>query len=363
MTEIRCTGCRRAYPEQDTPHRCPVCGGVFDYSRWPIYDPQQVEPKLPGIWRYRHAFGLDSDAPIVSLGEGGTPLVWVEGQKKALACKLEYLNPTGAYKDRGSAVLTSFLKSRRVSMAVEDSSGNAGASFAAYAAAAGIQAKVFVPDAASGPKRRQIEMYGAQLTRIMGPRSNAAEAAEWAARSGAAYASHAVLPQALPGYATAAYELWEQIGGAPGAVIVPAGQGNLLLGLARGFEALVNAAVIERFPTLIGVQALACAPLWALHTYGPAGLGWVTEGETVAEGVRVRYPARGDAVLEAVARHGGGFGAYADEIILNGRDQLARMGFYVEPTSGLVWPAYEQLCDQLPEPIVLILTGSGLKTG
>jgi threonine synthase len=361
MTEIRCTNCRRPYPEQGVPHRCPVCTGLYDDAELPAYDPDKVDPALPGIWRYRHTFGLPEQAPQVTIGEGDTPLVWREAFGQRMAFKLEFLNPTGSYKDRGAAVLCSFLRERGVDAAVEDSSGNAGASFAAYATVAGIQARVFVPDAASGPKRGQIERYGAQVVRILGPRSNAAQAAERAVEKGAVYASHAYLPQVLAGYATLAYELYVQMDQAPGAVILPAGQGNLLLAVARGFLALKAAGLIERIPKIVGVQALACAPLWALFRYGAAGLGWVAEGETLAEGVRVRFPLRGDAVMQMLAEQDGLLVAVDEPAILPGRDQLARLGFYVEPTSAIVWNALEQIAADLPGPVAVVLTGSGLK--
>jgi threonine synthase len=362
----RCTNCRQPYPEVGAPYGCPKCGGVFDLA--PLaFDPAQVDPLQPGIWRYRHTFGLADDAPAISLGEGNTPLVWAEvvfGQSPSLYCvafKCEFLNPTGSFKDRGSATLLSFLRSRGVDAAVEDSSGNAGASFAAYAARAGLEARVFVPDAASGPKRGQIAAYGAEVTRILGPRANAAAAVRRAAAQGAVYASHAYLPFNLPGYATLAYELVEQLGGAPGAVILPVGQGGLLLGLGRGFAALQSVGLIPRLPQLVGVQARACAPLWALHTYGPSGLAWVSEGNTLAEGVRIRNPVRGDAVMQAVAASGGVFLAVDEAGILPGRDALARQGFYVEPTSALVWSGLAQVAGKVPSPVVAILTGSGLK--
>lgn len=361
MTEIICTNCRRPFPQQGIPHCCPVCFGLYDYAALPTFDPGQVEAAQPGIWRYRHTFGLAADAQPVSLGEGNTPLVWREAFGRRMAFKLEFLNPTGAYKDRGSAVLASFLRQRGVEQAVEDSSGNAGASFAAYAAAAGIRAQVFVPDAASGPKRTQIERYGAQVVRILGPRSNAAQAAERRVEQGAVYASHAYLPQVLAGYATLAFELYEQIGAAPGAVVMPAGQGNLLLATARGFAALKAAGLIKRLPVMVGVQALACAPLWALFRYGAAGLGMVMEGETLAEGVRVRFPVRGDAVMHMLAEQQGLLLAVDEPDILPGRDQLARLGFYVEPTSAIVWNALQQAAAELPDPVAVVLTGSGLK--
>jgi threonine synthase len=362
MTEIHCTNCRRPYPEQGAPYRCPHCSGLFDFAGPLAYDPAQVEPDRPGIWRYRHTFGLPGDAPQVTIGEGNTPLVWREAFGRQVAFKLEFLNPTGSYKDRGSALLVSFLRSRGVETAVEDSSGNAGASFAAYAAAAGLQARVFVPDYASGPKRSQIEAYGAQVVRILGTRSQTGEAALRAVEQGAIYASHAYLPHGLAGYATLAYEVYQQCGGAPGAVLLPAGQGNLLLSVTRGFAALKQAGLLDRIPAMVGVQALACAPLWAFSRYGADGLAWVAEGETLAEGVRVRHPVRGDAVLQTLAAYRGQIVAVDEPDILPGQQALARLGLYVEPTSALVWNALQQVIDQLPDPVVAVLTGSGLKT-
>lgn len=358
---IECTNCHLPYPQDSLPYRCPRCSGIFDFTAPPPFDRQQVDPSSPGMWRYRHTFDLPDQAPVVTLGEGDTPLVWAEAFQRQVAFKLENLNPTGSFKDRGSAVVLSLLKARGVTSAVEDSSGNAGASFAAYAARASIHARVFVPDSASGPKRRQIEAYGAELVRVMGPRSNAAEAVMRAADAGQVYASHAFLPMGMAGYATIAYELFEQMGRAPAAVITPVGQGGLLLGLERGFRALQQAGMIKSMPRLVGVQARACAPLWAVYQYGTAGLSWTTEGETLAEGVRVLQPARGDSVLRAVSESDGLLTVVDEEDILPGRDELARRGLYVEPTSALVWQALKDTLSQLPDPVAVILTGSGLK--
>lgn len=298
---------------------------------------------------------------MVSLGEGNTPLIWDKVMGRDVAFKLEYLCPSGSFKDRGAALLVSFLKSRGVEAAVEDSSGNAGAAFAAYAARAGMKARVFVPDYASGPKRAQIEAYGTELTRILGPRSSTSEAVRRAADKGAIYASHAYLPHGILGFATIAYELVDQIGAAPGSVIVPVGQGSLILGIGRGFESLRESGLTADIPKLVGVQARACAPLWALFSYGPAGLGWVSEGPTAAEGIRIQHPVRGDAVFKMVESSEGLFMAVDEEEILTGQAQLARRGFFVEPTSAVTWPALSQLAGDLPEPSVVILTGSGFK--
>ncbi len=361
MTSFHCSNCHRPYPEQGVPYRCPHCGGVFALTGGIRYLADSVDEAQPGLWKYRHTFGLPENAPVVSLGEGDTALVEGQGFGKKLAFKLEYLNPTGSFKDRGSAPLISFLLARGVREAVEDSSGNAGASFAGYAARAGIRGRVFVPDYASGPKRAQIEAYGAVLVKVPGPRSEAAAAVRRAAEDGAVYASHSMLPFGLPGIATIAYEIAEQMGGAPGSVIAPVGHGSLLLGISQGFAALQATGIIEKIPQLVGVQARACAPLMALATQGVAGLAWVTEGETLAEGVRVLQPVRGDELLRAVEASGGRFVAVEEEQILPARDALAQAGLFVEPTSAIVWAALQELANELPDPIVLILSGSGLK--
>lgn len=361
MPQIRCTRCASPYPEDATPYLCPQCGGIYDFDGPPVFDRQRVDSGLPGMWRFLHAFDLPHRAPVVSLGEGSTPLIPISCESRVVYLKLESLNPTGSYKDRGSAVLLSQLAARGVTEAVEDSSGNAGASFAAYAARAAIHARVYVPDAASGPKRGQIEAYGAELMRIPGPRSAAAEAVLQEARRGVAYASHAYLPFGLPGIATIAYELWEELGQAPGTLIAPLGHGGLLLGIMRGFSALQKAGLILRQPYYLGVQAKACAPAWLGYTRGIEAMALAAEGPTVAEGVRVRRPVRAETILRTLDKGMGSITAVEEGEILPAYRELAREGVHVEPTAALAWAALKEIAGNTPEPIVLILSGAGLK--
>lgn len=359
---LRCTGCARPYPDDLLPYRCPACNGIYDLSGPLVYRRiSSTSLDWRGLARFRETFPLAPSAVLVSLGEGGTPLLPVQVGAHVLHFKCEHLNPTGSYKDRGTAVLISALSSAGVTEAVEDSSGNAGASFAAYAARAGMRARVFVPSSASGPKRAQIEAYGAELVLVNGPRSAAAEAVRRAAEGGAVYASHAYMPQGMAGVATIAFEIVEQLGRAPGAVITPVGHGGLLLGVHRGFEALLHAGAITALPRMIGVQAQACAPVWAAHRSGGPGLLLVQEGETRAEGIRVRFPVRGDAVLAAIEATKGTMVAVTEEELLHAWEVLGRAGINVEPTSAVVWTAATLLLEDLPDPAVAILTGSGFK--
>jgi threonine synthase len=254
------------------------------------------------------------------------------------------------------------LKSRGVTEAVEDSSGNAGASFAAYAARAEIKARIYVPASASGPKLEQICTFGAEMIPVSGSRADVTTAVLKAANANVTYASHAYLPFNIPGYATVAYEIYEQLSTMPSAIISPVGQGGLLLGAYRGFDAIRQSGIFTSLPCMIGVQARACAPLWTMLAYGPAAMGFVSEGQTLAEGVKVKMPVRGDAVLRAVQSTQGTVVAVDEENILSGRDELARRGLYVEPTTAIVWDALEQLLAKLPDPVVVLLTGSGYKS-
>jgi len=361
VSRIQCNTCQHDLSFEESIYRCHICEGYFDYVNPFEYDSSSIDRSQPGIWRYQSSFGLPEGVVPVSLGEGNSPLVWDEVNGKQVAFKLDYLNPTGSYKDRGTSVLISFLSWQGVESAIEDSSGNAGASFAAYTSRGGIKGKVFVPASASGPKRSQIEAYGSDLVEVPGPRSKAAEAVEREAKQGNVYASHVHQPYVLPGYATVVYEMVEQLGGAPGAVITPVGQGSFLLGMARGFESLLDAGLISQMPQLMGVQSRACAPLWTIATLGPDSLDQVNEGETVAEGIRIRHPLRGEQVLDAIHTSQGYLAAAAEKDIIPARDELASRGFYVEPTSAVVWPALLERFDDLRDPIVVVLTGSGLK--
>jgi len=358
---IQCRDCQKPFPINPFPHRCPDCGGLFGFHPGLDYHPGEIETELPGIWRYRNGFSLPEGAPIISLGEGKTPLIWSDVHDQRIGFKMESQNPSGSFKDRGTAVLMSWLKAAGIQKAVEDSSGNAGASFAAYASRAGIEGKVFIPDSASGPKRKQIESYGSEVIPIPGPRSKAAQAVLDEAESGAVYASHAYLPHGTAGVASIAYELFEDIGDAPGTIIVPVGHGSLLLGISLGFQALLARDSITRLPQLIAVQAANCAPLYAAFQTGDTDVQSVSEGKTLAAGVGIADPYHGKEVLAAVRQSAGKVIRVKESEILKGQEELAQHGLYVEMTSALIWNGLEQVRESTPGPIVCIITGHGLK--
>ena len=208
----------------------------------------------------------------VSLGEGGTPCVHLKALGENLGMrrlhgKLEFLNPTGSFKDRGSAVLTTMGRDLGVTEFVEDSSGNAGASLSAYAAAAGLKPHVFAPDSAASGKLDQIQVFGATLYRIEGPRQAATDAAEaFVAERGLVYMSHSLSPYFLEGMKAVSYELVEVLYDEIEHVVLPVGNGALLIGMVRGFQELVEAGVVGRMPKFHAVQSHAVRPLVAALT-------------------------------------------------------------------------------------------------
>jgi threonine synthase len=357
-----CSLCGKKYPESGAPYLC-TCGGVYDFPALAPYRTEFIEPHQKSMWKFRSVFGLTDDAPTVSLGEGNTSLVVTEFGENPVWLKLEYQNPTASYKDRGSSVLASFLASRGVKEVVEDSSGNAGASMAAYCARAGIHARIFVPESASGPKRRQIEVFGAELVSIPGPRANAAGAVTAAVTNEVVYASHAFMPFGLAGIASIAYELVNDLGGkTPGTIVAPLGHGGLLYGVMKGFKALRTAAVVTREPLYVGVQSAGCAPVFAAYQNREFTLREAPESDTIAEGVRVKSPVRGEGILHVINGGRGRIMCVQDPELIAAHTELAAKGFFVEPTSALPWAVLKELIGQVPEPIVVILTGAGYKT-
>ncbi|HKX02949.1 MAG TPA: pyridoxal-phosphate dependent enzyme, partial [Methylomirabilota bacterium] len=285
----------RTYPLDEARWRADN-GHYLNLTPGPGLGRRDIEPGRRSVWRYARALPVGVEH-AVSLGEGWTPLVEGRWHDGPVRYKLEFTMPTGSFKDRGTTVLVSYLKSRGVTAVLEDSSGNAGASLAAYAAAAGLACRILVPETASYPKIAQIAACGADVVTIKGSRQDVAEEA---LRQSAElfYASHNWQPFFVEGTKTLAYELWEQSGfRAPDNVVAPLGYGSNILGADRGFAELLRAGEITRRPRLFGVQAAHCAPYEAAFRAGVETLGPVEVRPTIAEGIATPKPTRVAEVL------------------------------------------------------------------
>ena len=319
------------------------------------------------LWRYREALPIDAETDIVTLGEGMTPLIPIETDAPEHLLKLDYLCPTGSYKDRGAAVLLTHLKALGVEEVVEDSSGNAGAAIAAYSARAGICCTIYCPESTSKGKLKQISAYGAELKLVEGNRMATTEAVKLAAET-TCYASHNWHPFFLEGTKTLAYEIVEQLGWrAPTHVICPVGFGSIYLGLFIGFRELNVQGIIKDTPRLLGVQPDVCCPIYNAYLENTSFISrMIQTGETLAEGITAELPIRGDNILEALRSTNGAFTTVDDTNIKKGMKILATKGIYVEPTSAVVVSAYQKFKKEgtitTGDQVVSILTGIGLKS-
>jgi threonine synthase len=363
IAEYHCPACGLMTPANHPQWRC-ACGAPLDLAPGPGLSRDQIVGGEASLWRYAAALALE-EAPRVSLGEGWTPLVRRDWQGATVWFKLETQMPTGSFKDRGTAVMINHLIAVGVGPIHEDSSGNAGASLATYAAAAEIPCRVFVPASAPRAKLVQIAAGGAELNPIRGSREDVAAAAVAAAGT-SFYASHNWQPFFIEGTQTLAFEIWEQLGfRVPDNILVPTGYGSNILGLERGFDALERAGEIAARPRLFAVQAANCAAFSAAWTAGADGFVPFSAGETIADGIATMRPVRPAAVLRALRRSGGGVVAVADDAILPALRDLGRRGFFVEPTAATVGAALTRLlADGMIAPgetTVAVLTGHGLK--
>jgi threonine synthase len=357
-----CSSCGRSTGMDDPAWRC-TCGGVLELEPPPPFSRDSIVTSEPGFWRYAAALPPLAPRERLRLGEVVTPLVEAQLHGFSVLLKLDYMLPSASYKDRGAAVLMSVLRKQGVTRVFDDSSGNAGAAAAAYAAAAGIDCTILVPAQNSPGKLAQISAYGAHLVAIEGSRAAVAEAAMKRANT-SFYASHVWHPVYPAGVATLGFEIWEQLGyRAPSAIFVPAGQGSLVLGLARAYEALSRGGQIDTLPAIFAVQSRAFPALARSFEVVEKNADGTDElFETVAEGIACREPLREHVVVDALRKSSGRAIVVSDREITDALTTLVRSGFYVEPTGAVAAAGLGRArLNKSAGPVVVVLTGSGLK--
>jgi threonine synthase len=316
------------------------------------------------LWRYAAALPFPV-AEMVTMGEGMTPLVARDWQGARALFKLEWMSPTGSFKDRGASVMISLLKAQGVTHVLEDSSGNGGAAVAAYAAAAGMKAKILVPAYTPTAKTVQMRAYGAEIELVPGTRQDTSDAAMRQAED-IFYASHNWQPLFLQGTKTLAYELWEDLGfRAPDHVVIPTGAGSNVLGCDIGFGELLRRGEIARLPRLHAVQPENCAPFAQAFAERLDTCPEIDAKPTIAEGTAIARPVRPRQVLQAIRRSGGSSLGVCEAEIETAARELALSGLYGEPTSAVAAAGLSRLLRsgaiRRDETIVVVLTGGGLK--
>lgn len=355
MTTIQCNDCQTEAQPLDW--RCNNCGGSLDITDLPIFNVDAIHDKDFSLWRYADMLPVEKR---FTLGEGMTPLAPVTLDDFTFQAKLEYLNPTGSYKDRGTTTLLNHIAAYDVEEVIDNSSGNAGASIAAFASVAGIKARIFVPsDTAVESKKRLIKAFGGTIVESLNPTADIYAEAEHTT-----YASHAWSPYFVLGQTTVAWETWEQLGRrVPDAVATPVGHGGLFLGFYRGFKALYDAGITDKIPTMIAIQSTGVDPIiqaWEQQLDIPVT---VARQHSIADGILVEVPVRGRQILEALYTTNGYAFRVDNDLIAVAQHRMTTQGLIIEPTSAVTVAALPQIREAIGDDaeLVIAFTGNGLK--
>ncbi len=333
--------------------RCPKCGSPLNISYEKIW-----RPRGRGLLRYSSTLPL---RPKKTLGEGGTPLVVRRIRGVRVFFKLEYLNPTGSFKDRGALLSISYARLKGYKRIVEDTSGNTGIAVTAYSRLYGIKPLIVMPEYAPRGKKMLIKALGGEI--IETPmRGDAAKKVLELVDEDTFYVAHTWSPFFIIGASTIAYEAFEQ-GFRGGTVISPIGSGGLFLGLYYGFKDLADWGMVEENPLPIGVEGVSVTPIYD-NLYCRRQV--IRGDSTLADGVMVPNPPRTEEIVGVLRKHNGKVVLVDNKDILKALKELYKLGFIVEPTSTLPYIALLKILEEKVidkgEDVLIPLTGSGLKT-
>lgn len=371
MDKFECLFCGAARAADVFSILCPDCREPMLVRR--EARPRSVHPEAgTAAERWRDFLPLDAGSPDPGLGEGSTPLIPLarlgrETGLTSLFAKDETRNPTGSFKDRGTAVAVRkavALGFRRIGTV---STGNMAASTAAYGARIGLRTIVLLKEDSSPAALRGAGIFGPLLISVAGDYGRLFHDSLAIGRELGVYFMNSVDPYRIEGYKVAGFEIFEALRGlVPKFVILPVSAGGHFLGWVRAFEDLRAAGLADRVPTFVGVQAEGCAPLARAFSLGRERYERLSRGETLAHAISNPAPPAGNAVLRKVAEHGGILLAVSDQDMLAAQARLAaEEGLFVQPESATTLAACLRLAREgrirRDDAVVLVPTGGGLK--
>jgi threonine synthase len=378
ITHLECSQCGKRY-EAARPHNLCECGGPLLVR----YDLEKVRQSWnrdwiasgpSTMWRYAPVLPVSKPAAIVTLGEGMTPLIptprlGARVGARDLWVKDEGINPTGSFKARGLACAISMCRELGITRVAIPSAGNAASAMAAYAAAAGIQAHIFMPQDVPQSNYVECKAFGACVTLVQGNISDCAKmVAAGKDREGWFDVSTLKEPYRIEGKKTMGYELAEQMNWElPDAIFYPTGGGVGLIGMWKAFDEMEQLGWCgSKRPKMISVQAAGCAPVVRAWEQGKDRSEFWEGAETVAAGLRVPKPLGDFLIIDALRKSGGtAVAASDDEIIDAGLELAALEGMFVAPEGAACIAALKKLLAsgflKPDEKIVIYNTGSGLK--
>lgn len=339
------------------------CGGLWDLDYTPPkFELNEIDKEQWNIFRYHKFIGIEENSwKDITLGEGMTPIIKFNDN---VLLKMDYYMPTLSFKDRGAAVLISHCKAIGVKKVIQDSSGNAGNSVAAYCAKAKIECEILVPEGTSPKKIDMIKAHGAKCTVVSGSRDNCAEVCrQKVEKEKIYYANHVYNPFFYQGTKTYIYEIYEQLHRIPENLVVPVGNGTLFLGVIYGLEELLNSGLITKMPQIIALQGEYYDPILQ-EMENKKSISIFGLKPTLAEGIAIGKPKRKEKILYYAKKYGVRFVHAPEDKILEARKELAENGIYCEHTTAANYAAYKKYCEIYGETKDCLITmcGAGLKS-
>ena len=384
MTEFtyHCSLCQKKLPDEGIVYTCPDCGGnlvvrnAFEENSRLVCQTEILNHADRSIWRYEALLPVPdpgfSHSPLHHIGF--TPIFNGERLAKQLGIKQLWLkdessNPSGSFKDRSSAIVTARAIQKGYPKTITASTGNAGAAMACTAASTATEAIILAPKSAPPAKIAQLQCYGARVILVDGSYDDAFELSKQASQAFGWYNRNTGYnPFTAEGKKTASFEIWEQLlRHLPTVemlnIFVPVGDGNIIAGIAKGFEDLLSLGWIEKLPRLIGVQAEGSAAI--AQAFRNADHITPVQAQTIADSISVNLPRDGIRALQSVRRSGGFFVTVSDQEILEAISTLGQLGIFAEPAAAAAYAGLKNAIQNhlmdTGQTFLTLITGSGLK--
>ena len=363
VKRLKCFKCGKTYPKDQVIFQCDKCG----YSLELEYDYREIRKLVREEnfyqtpvrhWKYWAFYPIQDLKNVVSFQEGGTPLMQSK-KNKDYWFKFEGVNPTGVFKDRGSSVEITRAVELGVKKILCASTGNMGASLAAYAQKAGIKAEIYLPGFASQAKAKQIKGYGAKIKMIKGSYDKALNLTKKVRQKTGVYLT-GDYPYRLEGQKSVGFEILDQLQWqSPKNIVCPIGNGTLIYAVYKGCLELKKTGFIKKIPRLIGVQAKGCNPVVKAFKENNKEIKPVKNPKTIAGAINCGNPVDGLEALYALRQTNGLAENVSDKEIRAAKKELGLEGVYAETSSAATLAAAKKL--GLRGKTVLVITGHGLK--
>lgn len=331
--------------------KCPVCGNPLHIE----YNATLEREESRNVWqRFR---GMLPFVPEKYRGEGLTPLVNEKFGAHTLMFKLEYLNPSGSFKDRGTALAIAYASKLGYKRVADDTSGNTGLSISLYSRLYDLKADIVMPRTAPEGKKKLVRRFGSTIIETPSRGEAGEKVLELAGRGDVFYVAHTWNYFYIIGASTIPMEIAEE-DSIPDIVIAPIGSGGLFLGLVKGFEVLLKMGITTKMPVFFAVQGYSAQPVFKeFKGYEQPG-----EESNLADGIMVPKVPRLKEIVDALKKYGGDVILVGNSEINRAYELLWQWGFAVEPTSAASFAAFEKIKGLLNgSRVLLVLTGSGLK--